>query len=68
MMTMEGSLQNLKLHGLRGRSSCARMWPYRSYVENALSSTLSIYSTVIAIVFREYNAAFLCHCRFPLIL
>ena len=34
------------------------------YSEYALSSTLSIYITLIAIVLREYNAAFLCHCWF----
>ena len=32
--------QNFKFHDLRGRISCARAWPYRSYIENALSSTL----------------------------
>ena len=31
------------------------------YSEYALSTTLSIYITLIAIVTREYNAAFLCH-------
>ena len=31
------------------------------YSEYALSSTLSIYSTLIDIVLREYNAAFQCH-------
>ena len=29
---------------------------------NALSSILSIYSTLIAIVLRDYGTAFLCHC------
>ena len=32
------------------------------YSEYALSSTLSIYITLIAIVLREYNTAFLCNC------
>ena len=32
------------------------------YSEYALSSALSIYITLIAIVLSEYNAAFLCHC------
>ena len=32
------------------------------YSEYALSSTLSIYSTLIAIVLRDYNTAFLCNC------
>ena len=35
----------------------------RGYMsEYALSSTLSIYITLIAIVLREYNTAFLCNC------
>ena len=32
------------------------------YSEYALSSTLSIYSTLIAIVLRDCDADFLCHC------
>ena len=32
------------------------------YSEYAVSSTLSIYSTLIAIVLRDYHAALLCHC------
>ena len=36
------------------------------YSEYALSSTLSIYITLIAIVLREYNTDFLCHCWFLL--
>ena len=32
------------------------------YSEQALSSTLSIYITLMAIVFSESNAAFLCLC------
>ena len=31
------------------------------YSDNALSSTLLIYSTLIAIVLRDNNAAFLCN-------
>ena len=31
------------------------------YSEYALSSTLSIYNTLIVFVLREYKAAFLCH-------
>ena len=34
----------------------------------APSSTLSIYSTLIAVVLRDYNAAFQCHCWFWFIL
>ena len=32
------------------------------YSEYALSSTLSKYSTLIAFILREYDAAFLCYC------
>ena len=32
------------------------------YSEYVLPSTLSIYNTLIAIVLRECNPAFLCHC------
>ena len=32
------------------------------YSEYASSSTLSIYSTFIDIVLKDYNVAFLCHC------
>ena len=32
------------------------------YGDYALSSTLSIYSTLIAIVLKDYNAAFLRNC------
>ena len=34
------------------------------YSEYALSYTLSIYITLIAIVLSEYKYAFLCHCLF----
>ena len=42
----------------------ARVWPYKSLFnsEYALSSTLSIYSTLIAIVLRDFDAVFLCRC------
>ena len=36
---------------------------YNPYSEYALSS-ISIYSALIAIALRDYNAAFLCHCIF----
>ena len=36
------------------------------YSEYALSSTLSIYITLISFVLQEYNAAFLCHYYFYL--
>ena len=34
----------------------------RHYSVYELSSTLSIYITLIAIVLRKHNAAFICHC------
>ena len=37
------------------------------YSEYVLSSTLSIYSTLIAIVLRDYDAAFLYHCDFHIL-
>ena len=37
--------------------------PFKSYRENTLSSTLLIYSTLMAIIIlRDYGADFLCHC------
>ena len=41
---------------------------HMSCSENALSSTLSLYSTLIVIVLRDYDAAFLCYCWFLFIL
>ena len=49
---------NCKFHD-PGAGSDVRAWPYMSYSEYILSSTLSIYSTLIAIVLRDFNAAFL---------
>ena len=43
----------------RSRGSCATGWTYRSYSENALSSTLSISHSLIAILLRDYGSAFL---------
>ena len=40
----------------------ARVWPYKSYCKKSLYSTLSIYTTLIAIVLKDYNAALLCRC------
>ena len=50
--------QNCKFH--RGSNAMAKISHYGEY---ALSSTLhaSIYSTLIAIVLRDYNDALLCH-------
>ena len=37
---------------------------YKSYREHALYFTLSIFSTLIATLSRDYNVAFLCYCCF----
>ena len=52
---------NCTFHDPRGRDSDVRAWSYKSYSEYVLYSTLSIYSTLIEIVFRDYDAAFLYH-------
>ena len=51
--------QNCKFRDPWCRGSDVRAWPYKSYSEYVLSSTLSIYSTLIAIVLRDYDAVFL---------
>ena len=58
MMTRERSTRIV--NSMTPRDSGAKVWPYtfKSYSENALSSTLSIYSTLIAIMLRDYDAAF----------
>ena len=62
-MTKEGSTQIVPVNFMkpRGRGSERWAWPYKSYSEYVLSSTLSIYSTLIAIVLRDYDVAFLYH-------
>ena len=62
MMTKEKSTQIVNFM-TPGRGSNVRAWPYKSYSEYVLSSTLSIYiySTLIAIVIRDYDAVFLYH-------
>ena len=61
MMTKEGSTEfvNLMIPGagvlMLGRGHIS------NYSEDVLYSTLSIYSTLIAIVLRDYDAAFLYH-------
>ena len=61
MMTKEGSTIIVKFITpgagvlMLGRGKC-------HLSEYVLSSTQSIYTTLIAIVLRKYNAAFLCHC------
>ena len=58
---------NCTFHDPRGRDSDVRAWSYKSYSEYVLYSTLSIYSTLIEIVFRDYDAAFLYHRWFSFI-
>ena len=61
MMTKEGSTEfvNLMIPGagvlMLGRGHISK------HSEDLLYSTLSIYSTLIAIVLRDYDAAFLYH-------
>ena len=62
MMTKEGSTKICKFHDHLGWGFDARTRPYKLYSEYVLSSTLSIYSTLIAIMLRNYNAVFLNHC------
>ena len=68
MMTKEGStkLVNFITSGAGVLMlGCGHISHYSEYV---LSSTLSIYSTLIAIVLRDYDAAFLYHRLFSFIL
>ena len=67
-MTKEWSTKivNLMTPGARVLMlGCGHISHYSEYV---LSSTLSIYSTLIAIVLRDYDAAFLYHRLFLFIL
>ena len=61
MSTKEGSTKivNLMTPGAGGLMLGRRHISH--YSEDLLYSTLSIYSTLIAIVLREYDAAFLYH-------
>ena len=67
-MTYCYGFKNCKFHDCRVRGSCPEAWPYESYSEYVLSSTLSIYSTFITIMLRDYDAALLYHCWFLFIL
>ena len=51
--------QNCKFHDPQGWGSDVRHGHISHYNEYVLSSTLSIYSTLIAIVLRDYGAAYL---------
>ena len=41
MMTKEGSTKICKFYDPRGRGSCARAWPYKSYSKNELFLLMS---------------------------
>ena len=58
MMTKEGST---KIVNFITPGAGVLMLGRGHYSEHVLSSTLSIYSTLIAIVLRDYDAAFLYH-------
>ena len=56
--------QNCKFNDPRNWGSEVRRGHLSHYSEYVLSSTLSIYSTLIAIVLRDYDAAYLLDCSF----
>ena len=62
MMTVEGSTKFINFM----TPGAEFLMSERGYINHCseLSSTLSIYSTLIAMVLRDYNAAFLCYCCF----
>ena len=62
MMTKEGSTKIVNFMTPRAGVLMLGRGHISHYSEYVLSSTLSIYSTLIAIVLRDYDAAFLYHC------
>ena len=64
MMTTKGSIKIVNFMNPGAGILVLRHGHFSKKSEYALSSTLSIYSTLIAIVLRYFNAAFLCHCGF----
>ena len=60
-MTKEGSTKIVKFMTFKVGFFILRRGHISHYGEYASSSTLSIYSTLIAIVLWDYNAAFLCY-------
>ena len=58
-MMIKKGLPNCKFHDPWGWGFHPRGGHVSHYSEHALSSSLSIYSTVVAIVLRDYHAAFL---------
>ena len=62
IMTKKGSAKIVNFITIGAEGLMLRLGYMSHYSEYALSSTLSIYIILIAIVLSEYNAAFLCHC------
>ena len=61
MSTKEGSTKIVNLM-TPGWGSNVKGGHVSHYSEDVSYSTLSIYSTLVAIVLRDYDAAFLYHC------
>ena len=62
MMTTKGSIKIVNFMNPRAGILVLRHDHFSKNSEYALSSTLSIYSTLVAIVLMYFNAAFLCYC------
>ena len=62
MMTKKGSTKIVNFNTPMAEVLVLRHGHISHYSEYVLSSTLSIYSTLVAIVLRDYDAALLCHC------
>ena len=63
MMTTKGSLKIVNFMNPRAGFLLQGHGHFsKNSDEYALSSTLSIYSTLVTFVLRYFNAAFLCHC------
>ena len=58
MMTKEGSTKIVNFNSPMAEVLMLRRGRISHFSEYVLSSTLSIYSTLIAIVLRDYDAAF----------
>ena len=55
-------IKDCKFHDPKGWGSDVRRGHIGHYSEYVLSPTLSIYSTLIAIAFRDFDAAYLFDC------
>ena len=62
MMTKEGSTKIVNYMALGAGVLMLRCGHISHYIEYALSSTISIYNTLIAIVLRDYNVDFVKNC------